>query len=182
MAWGCGARGDDSRLGVLRGTWPTPAEIKPCCRRPPRGRRVAAYAERVPAVIQSQPGRSVRPARLWLVAVVLLGVAWMHGLQCSDGMTMVAAMPAGGIHVSMDSPTGLAGPTITPDGDDPTGLDGRLLGACLALLVGVLGAMLLDRHPARRLIAVVLAATRPRHRARIRVRAPTLAQLCLLRT
>jgi hypothetical protein len=136
----------------------------------------------VPAVIQSQPGRSIRPARLWLVAAVLVGVAWMHGLQCGDGMTMVTAMPAAGVHLAVDSPTGHAGAMINPDGDNPTGLGGELLGACVALLVGVLGVMLLVRHPARRLIAVVLSAARPRHRARVRVPAPLLAQLCLLRT
>ncbi|MGS2619794.1 hypothetical protein ACVCAH_35745 [Micromonospora sp. LZ34] len=74
-----------------------------------------------------------------------------------------------------------SGPTIIASDDSPSGMGGELLGACLALLVGVVGVMLLDREPARRLIAVVLAAGRPRHRAWIRVRAPTLAQLCLLR-
>lgn len=72
-----------------------------------------------------------------------------------------------------------SGPTIIASDDSPSGMGGELLGACLALLVGV---MLLDRQSARRLIAVVLVAGRPRHRAWIRVRAPTLAQLCLLRT
>lgn len=152
----------------------------PCCRRPPRS---PVYACRVPAVIQTQPGRPVRLARLWLVAAVLVAVGWMHGLQCSDGMAMVTAMPAGGVHLTMDSSMGHDGPTITTsDENPPSGLGGELLGACLALLVGVVGAMLLDRHPARPLIALVLAAARSQHRARIRVRAPTLAQLCLLRT
>lgn len=80
------------------------------------------------------------------------------------------------------SPSPGSGPTIIASDDSPSGMGGELLGACLALLVGVVGVMLLDRQPARRLIAVVLAAGRPRHRAWIRVRAPMLAQLCLLRT
>lgn len=150
--------------------------------RPTGGRRFPAYACRVPAVIQTQRGRPVRLARLWLVAAVLVAVGWMHALQCTDGMSMVTAMPASGVHVAADSPMGLDGPTIIASDDNPSGMGGELVAACLALLVGVVGVILLDRHPARRLIAVVLAAGRPRHRAWIRARAPTLAQLCLLRT
>lgn len=147
-----------------------------------------------------------RLARLVAVLAVLVGVALTVGLQCTDGMAMPMAHGASAdAAMACDSPssavaaihvadraatadmgqvaaTGTAPDAAADDGAPGSGVVGGVLATCLAVFLAVVvvlaalrpgplwGAVRLLR-PAR---VVAIRAVRPR--------APTLAELCLLRT
>ncbi|MFJ8814827.1 DUF6153 family protein [Amycolatopsis thermoflava] len=139
-------------------------------------------------------------ARLVAVLAVLAGLVLLHSPHCTDGMSAMPHLSASAGSATMtdagSQPAAMVGqfsavcPAIEAEGagvvavGSSHGSDGMggLLATCLAFIVAVL-ATLLGLRPSWR--AVGLMARLPERVARIRAvlpRAPSLAELCLLRT
>ncbi|SDM87582.1 hypothetical protein SAMN04488074_12870 [Lentzea albidocapillata subsp. violacea] len=115
------------------------------------------------------------------MVAVLAGVALGFGVQCSDGMaaTAYASPPMVGMQAHEPVPAGLDALGAS-HGDEGSVPDGMLM-TCLAFLVGVVVSVLIAR-PVAVSRAGSLVAVRVWAREMPRPRAPSLAQLCLLRT
>ncbi|WP_143138954.1 DUF6153 family protein [Lentzea waywayandensis] len=109
----------------------------------------------------------------FVVVAVLTGLAFMVGVQCSDGMSI--AMP--GSHSStMVMPMG----EHESDPDMGTGT-GESLTACLLLFVAVAAAAVVLALPAVRTTVVTNAVGSVSRPESAQSRAPSLTRLCLLR-
>ncbi|PZS08860.1 MAG: hypothetical protein DLM55_07840 [Acidimicrobiales bacterium] len=137
------------------------------------------------------------PAR-WLLAVVVLlaGLLLAHGVQCTDGMTMhlptahdshvsqtMAPMGTDTVNMLDHVAPAAAGLVVAAvDNSIPSPMTpGMLLGTCLAMLAAVVFtlAITLGRAPTWLLHPVATGVRR--HIAPL-LPAPSLAQLCVLRT
>ncbi|NNH70579.1 hypothetical protein HLB23_12020 [Nocardia uniformis] len=137
----------------------------------------------------TSPPRGVS-ARLLAVLAALAGIALVHGLQCEDGMPVPVSMSHSMTH-SVETVGAADGPMdhlVTGALDAVENVIGApmtlggLLAACLVAILAWWSASAL-RMP--RPIAAVACPIRagPRRATRTALpRAPTLAQLCVLRT
>jgi hypothetical protein len=147
-------------------------------------------------------------ARLVAMVAVLAGLALAHGLQCTDGMTVMPAGPGTGMPVGVhgDGASAIAridgvsmngvAPVDTdqrhpdghpavfvPAGDSTpgsTGLGG-VLAACLAIIVAVVVAAAGSRPTGFRIVVRMLRSVRVPVASTALPRAPSLSALCLLR-
>ncbi len=142
-------------------------------------------------VTAAPPSRRI-PVRLLAVPAALVGIALMHGLQCKDGMPALP-MAHAGVH-SIDT-TASAGDrvdhlvtdtlhavkTAADAAGDPVMLGG-VLAACMVAILTWLAVSTL-RPPRATATAAIPIRAGPTRAARAALpRAPTLAQLCVLRT
>ncbi|WP_157367715.1 hypothetical protein [Alloactinosynnema sp. L-07] len=150
-------------------------------------------------------------ARLVAVVAVLAGLALAVGLQCTDGMAMPMAHPATsaaagtgcGLPATMATDHGLghvvpadiglpSGACPAPNmaatfafaRDDASGTHdlGGMLATCLAFLIAAVTAVAVLRPAVVRGVVRVLPPVRVAVVRAVRPRAPSLAELCLLRT
>ncbi len=150
-----------------------------------------------------------RLARFVAVLVVLAGVALAVGLQCADGIAIPmahaasadAAMACGSPAAVASSPvpehvasvdsgqltavcaaTGTAGFFVLVQGGSPdSGGVGGVLAACLAFILAVVAAVAALRPGPLRGVGQLLRPARVAVSRAVRPRAPSLAELCLLR-
>jgi hypothetical protein len=155
----------------------------------------------------ARPVRAARGhfARLVAVLAVFAGLAVAVGMQCTDGMAvMPMAHGADSAPMACGSPasTATAHERVAPADNGPltvacaapgvaaayaeseapgTGGLGGLLATCLAFLVAVVTLVASLRSAGLRSVPVMVGSARVRLIRTLRPRAPSLAELCLLR-
>ena len=107
----------------------------------------------------------------FVVVAVLTGLAFMVGVQCSDGMSV--AMPG--------SPSSTMVMPMGEHESDPDMGTGESLTACLVLFVAVATAAVVLTLPVVRTTVVTNAVGSVARRESAPSRAPNLTRLCLLR-
>ncbi len=112
-------------------------------------------------------GERVGLARL-VVVVVLAGLAFMVGVQCSDGMS--TAMPM--VQSTMATPM---------DGHAPDTGTGESLAMCLVLVIAVAATAVVLELPAVRALLAAHVPSSAVWSESAQPRAPSLARLCSLR-
>lgn len=133
-------------------------------------------------------------ARFFAVFAVLAGLVLAHGVQCAEGMSVMhdarGATMVAGVAMECGAPTATvadactaADPVgaVTPAGDGSPGLGG-VLATCLAFIVAVVAAIAGLRPTEFRHVVRICRATRAAVLRTALPRAPSLAELCLLRT
>jgi hypothetical protein len=142
-------------------------------------------------------GRAVRGHLVRLVAVlaVLAGLALAVGLQCTDGMAGAMPISAAGVSIECGAPATMDGSAAhqmadecpagtaahVPDTSNFDGL-GHVLATCLAFIVAVAAAVVSLRPGGLRGVVRVVRSLRVVAMRAVQPRAPSLAELCLLRT
>ena len=128
--------------------------------------------------------------RLVAVIAVLVGLALLHSPRCADGMIATGSMAhsggsgmaAGGVQGCADPVAAANTPVRTGNSLPGAGDMGGILATCLTFLVMVLVAISV-LCPAW--LRIVVTRRVPERRAMIRpiwLQAPSLAELCVLRT
>ncbi|WP_249643807.1 hypothetical protein [Nocardia sputi] len=141
------------------------------------------------------PSRTVC-ARLLVVLAALGGIALAHGLQCEDGMPamsapmsmthsiMQSAQTTGGAADQMDQLVAGTLPAVKTVGDavgEPMTLGG-ILAACMVVVLTWLAISTLRLRQTSAVLVCPIRAGPTRAARAASPRAPTLAQLCVLRT
>jgi hypothetical protein len=141
--------------------------------------------------VGARPAMRGHLARFVAVLAVLAGLALAVGLQCTDG-TAAMPMDMAGAAVECGSPSMVAeqaghhvvDPCLPADASGASGFDGLggVLATCLAFIIAVVAAAVLLRPLRASGVFKALQLVRVSVFTALRPRAPSLAELCLLRT